>query len=75
MIDRIVEFLDEHECKRRIYLGDSVYIGHDGYQIWLVTDRSTPRSPTGGSGLHYIALDPQVQETLRRYLDEQDTFT
>ncbi len=43
------------------YLGDGVYCGHDGYQIWLYTQ-------TGGYDDQAIALDPYVQERLRNYV-------
>jgi len=42
------------------YLGDGVYVGHDGYQFWLYTDR-------GAEGLHHIALEPNVLANLKDY--------
>jgi hypothetical protein len=58
--DLIVDFLDTHKCERRAYLGDGVYIGHDGWQLWLLTERD--------DGLHRVALDQQVQHALLTYL-------
>lgn len=43
------------------YLGDGVYIGHDGWQIWLRTKRE--------NGWHEIALEPSVLEAFDRYRD------
>jgi len=45
------------------YLGDGVYIGHDGYQVWL----------TIGSHLKekMIALDPNVLRNLVRYAENK----
>ncbi len=43
--------------KDTVYLGDGVYCGHDGYQIWLYTQQGNE-----------IALDPIVQENLRKYV-------
>lgn len=41
------------------YLGDGVYAGHDGYQVWLTT----------GSHMNaeLIALDPNVIKALVTY--------
>lgn len=40
----------------RDYLGDGVYVGHDGYQIWLGTQYG-----------NRIALEPSVMAALLRY--------
>jgi hypothetical protein len=45
------------------YLGDGVYIGHDGYQIWLHAnnhERPTDR----------IAIDHNVYVEMKRYADK-----
>ena len=41
------------------YLGDGVYAGHDGYQVWLTT----------GSHMNaeLVALEPAVLQALVRY--------
>lgn len=43
------------------YLGDGVYAGFDGSQIWLWTERET--------GRHEIALQPPVMVALTDYAD------
>ena len=48
------------------YLGDAVYVGHDGYQLWLTTNdgiRETQR----------IALEPAVYAALVRYVRDLET--
>lgn len=42
------------------YLGDGVYAYHDGYQIWLKTEREMGR-------VERIALEPDVLQSLIRY--------
>lgn len=39
------------------YIGDGVYVEHDGYQIWLGLDK----------GQRVIALDPAVFDELVKY--------
>jgi hypothetical protein len=41
------------------YLGDCVYISHDGYQIWLRTERD--------GRIHEIALEPGLPDALTAY--------
>lgn len=41
------------------HIGDGVYVGHDGYQIWL-TVNSHENPPL-------VALDPAVLAALNRY--------
>ena len=41
------------------YLGDGVYAGHDGYHVWLWTQRE--------DGVHRIALEPAVFDELEIY--------
>jgi hypothetical protein len=41
------------------YLGDGVYVGHDGYQVWLTT--GSHHSP------ELVALDPEVLKALVNY--------
>jgi hypothetical protein len=41
------------------YLGDGVYVYHDGFQVWLITERD--------EGEHRIALEPVVFDNLVRY--------
>lgn len=44
------------------YLGDGVYVGHDGWQIWLRTERER--------GWHEIALEPHVLAAFHHYMNE-----
>ena len=48
------------EIRDKIYLGDAVYAGHDGYHIWIWTsDGVTDDKP--------IALEPPVLDSLAAY--------
>ena len=42
------------------YLGDGVYVGHDGWAVWLQTERS--------NGWHQIALEPEILDSLVKYV-------
>lgn len=44
------------------YLGDSVYVGFDGYHLWLMTWNGYPDDPR-----NRIALEPSVLQALFRY--------
>lgn len=44
------------------YLGDSVYVQHDGYHIILTTENGYPDDPR-----NRIALEPTVLASLIRY--------
>lgn len=46
----------------RLYLGDAVYVGHDGYYIWLWTS-------DGMIATNKIALEPAV---FRAFLEYED---
>ena len=46
--------------RSKTYLGDSVYVGHDGYQLWLWTDN-------GYGPQNEIALDDEVWSALVAY--------
>lgn len=45
------------------YLGDGVYVGHDGYQIWLKANSHEMPSDS-------IALEPEVLEKLIQYANK-----
>jgi hypothetical protein len=45
--------------KLKRYLGDGVYAGFDGYQIWIWTERDGRE--------HAIALEPEVLTKLAKY--------
>ena len=55
------DFLLDFDCMENTikYIGDGVYAGFDGYQIWLVCRRE--------ADFHYIALDPRTFESLARF--------
>ena len=44
------------------YLGDGVYAGFDGYQIWLVCRRE--------NDFHHIALDPRTYVNLGYFVNQ-----
>ena len=46
------------------YLGDSVYVGFDGYHIWLNTQNGYPDDPRNA-----IALEPSVYNALLRWVE------
>jgi hypothetical protein len=46
--------MDISELTHRLYLGDSVYVGHDGYHVWLYTDNGLDIVT------NKIALEPAV---------------
>jgi hypothetical protein len=56
--------LSELKCKPEThsYLADGVYIGHDGYQIWLTAERD--------GMVHKIALDADTLAALYRYAQQ-----
>lgn len=41
------------------YIGDGVYVSHDGYHVWLET--------LGGGPHHQIGLEPAVFNALIKY--------
>jgi len=45
------------ELKHKQYIGDSVYVGHDGYHVWIYTDN-------GFGPRNSIALEPDVFDAL-----------
>jgi hypothetical protein len=49
--------VDPATLTHREYLGDGVYVGYDGYQLWFYTQEG-----------HQIAMDPAVQQNLARYV-------
>ena len=54
--------MSSKELQDKKYLGDGVYYGHDGFQIWLWTS----------NGVHeenFIAIEPHLIEVLQKYVD------
>lgn len=61
--------MDKSELKDITYIGDGVYAGHDGYQIWTFTSN-------GITDDNFTAFEPMAVDTLYRYknkLLEQQT--
>ncbi len=56
--------MDIIKMKFSEYLGDSVYVGYDGYHIWLNTQNGYPDDPRNA-----IALEPQVYAALLRWVE------
>lgn len=52
--------IDTNSLQDKDYLGDGVYVGHDGYHIILWLD-------DGGPPGRPIALEPSVMNALDRY--------
>jgi hypothetical protein len=57
--------MNPDQLKKRFYLGDGVYIGHDGYRVWLYTDN-------GVEVTNQIAFDPIVLAQLYKLLGEMN---
>ena len=55
---------DIRKMKFHEYLGDSVYVGYDGYHIWLNTQNGYSDDPRNA-----IALEPPVYENLLKWVD------
>lgn len=53
--------LEQPPRRDESYIGDGVYVSHDGYHIWLRTERQ--------EGWHEIALEPPVYEALLTYVN------
>jgi len=43
------------------YIGDGAYVGHDGYQIWVLAH-------DGINTTNAVALEPDAADTLELYL-------
>lgn len=50
---------------RKVYLGDGVYVYHDGYSLVLTTENGIRVTNT-------IVLEPEVYELLRQYVEHLD---
>lgn len=50
---------------KKTYLGDSVYVHHDGYQFILETHNGLPNDPS-----NTICLENEVIEAFLRYRDD-----
>lgn len=44
-----VDFLDQLGCRDIAHLGDGLYVGFDGYQIWFAVNRN--------GVIHHVAMD------------------
>lgn len=47
--------------KNEFYLGDGLYVGHDGWQYVLKAERD--------SGTHYVCLEPEVLQNFLGYVE------
>jgi hypothetical protein len=52
----------------RVHLGDGAYAHHDGYHLWIETQRSCDcgRCGCGGPVMHRVALEPEALVALVR---------
>ncbi len=55
--------MKKEELKDVSYIGDGVYVGHDGYQFWLFTSNGIEET-------NWIALEPSVVKAFNRYIKE-----
>lgn len=53
------------QCEHLRYLGDGVYAGFDGYQVWLWADRDGRR--------HEVALEGETIAQLVKYVADLKT--
>jgi len=53
--------MSPNELKDKSYLEDGLYIGHDGFQLWLYAERE--------NGMNMVALEPHVLKTIERYVE------
>lgn len=54
--------MTRQQLKHVDYVGDGVYAGWDGYQLWLFTS-------DGQTDGNFIALEEEVYAGLRRYVE------
>jgi len=54
--------MNKDQLQHKCYLGDAVYVGYDGYHIWLYTDN-------GIQVTDKIALEPTVLGNFHAWLD------
>ena len=52
--------MEKKKLMFRVYIGDSVYVGYDGYHIILTTENGYPDDPR-----NRIALEPAVYNALQ----------
>jgi hypothetical protein len=61
------EIVQDEFGKNTVYIGDAVYVSHDGYQFWLAT--------TNGIQItNRIALEPAVLKLFLDYTIEMGEF-
>jgi hypothetical protein len=54
--------IETSELKLKRYIGDGVYAGFDGYQVWLWCDRYGTE--------HSIAIDDRTGMSLNKYFND-----
>lgn len=52
--------MTKEELQKVQYIGDGVYAGHDGYQVWIFTSN-------GIVDENFVALEPEVVRRLVNY--------
>jgi hypothetical protein len=58
-MEPIPRFIEEHSLTAAEYLADGVYVAHEGWQLWLLTERD--------GVVHNIALEPTAIVALLDY--------
>jgi hypothetical protein len=58
--------MSAEELQLKSYIGDGVYVGHDGYHVWLYTDN-------GITVTNKIALDPEVLSNFLHWIEKNSS--
>ncbi len=53
--------IHDHDALQPDYLGDGVYVSHDGYHVWICAER--------GGRAHEVALEPGLVQKLIEYVE------
>jgi hypothetical protein len=63
----VTEYVTQEECpmRKKVYLGDSVYVSFDGWGFILTTENGLPHDPS-----NRIYLEPEVLSSLNKYVEE-----
>jgi len=57
----IKDYIEQNQLKNPSYIGDGVYVAHDGHQVWLMTQRYSGE-------IVDIVLDQYVFQALINYI-------
>lgn len=55
--------MNVNDLKDSEYMGDGVYIGHDGYQVWLITSN-------GFTTTNAVALEDGTLNNVIKYINK-----